>query len=152
MSTVIGRGGIGGIIRRRASTSTRGAEDHAGRRRDVEGQAGDGEGVRGRRQGAGREGQRQRARVQALRAAPRRGAAHLRVHGALRGSGRGGGPPRHGLLQGARAEDGRVHGRAGGGGPAARGGVGARTGNGRAHVRGDVVAVPRSSLAEGRRV
>src|SRR5262249_7518343 len=87
----------------------------AGHRRDHQGEAGHGAAVRGGGQGAGGEGERQRAGLPTLRAAPGRGRADLRLHGALRGPGRGGGAPGNRLLQGARTEDGRVHGRSPGG-------------------------------------
>src|SRR5258708_5695321 len=61
-----------------------------------------------------------------LRPASGRGAAHLRLHGALRRPGCGGGPPRHRLLQGARPEDGRVHGRSPGSPAAHRSGLAPR--------------------------
>src|ERR671919_2957509 len=78
-----------------------GGHEHARGRRDAQGEGGDGGAVRGCRQGARGAGQRQRARLQALRPAPRRDAGHLRVPGALRRSGRGRRAPRHRPLQGA---------------------------------------------------
>ena len=91
----------------RARTENRHARHH----RHDQGEARDGQGVRGRRPGAGGQGQCRRARVHALRAPSCGHPGHLRLHGALPRPGRRRRPPRHRALQDARPQDGRVHGR-----------------------------------------